>query len=65
MPCLALRGVAKGIAKSHSLKAKVLLRESRDSCVLLTLFVETVDSELQERPRDGRLYSGGLYQVRF
>ena len=28
MPCLALRGVAKGIAKSYSLKAKVLLRES-------------------------------------
>lgn len=28
MPCLALRGVARGIAKSHSLKAKVLLRES-------------------------------------
>jgi len=30
MPCLALRGVAKGIAKSHSLKAKVLLLNSKN-----------------------------------
>lgn len=30
MPCLALRGVAKGIAKSHSLRAKVLLLNSRN-----------------------------------
>lgn len=30
VPCLALRGVAKGIAKSHSLKAKVLLLNSKN-----------------------------------
>lgn len=30
MPCLALRGVAKGIAKSHSLKAKILLLNSKN-----------------------------------
>jgi len=30
IPCLALRGVAKGIAKSHSLKAKVLLLNSKN-----------------------------------
>jgi len=30
MPCLALRGVAKGIAKSPSLKAKVLLLNSKN-----------------------------------
>lgn len=48
VPCLALRGVAKGIAKSYSLKAKVLLRESQASHTLSGLFVNTIDSELQE-----------------
>lgn len=28
MPCLALKGVANGIARSRSLRAKVLLRKS-------------------------------------
>ena len=49
MPCLALRGIAKGIAKSHSLKAKVLLRRSNIVCVLLTL-VHKPGSEFQKRP---------------
>lgn len=31
IPCLALRGVADGIARSRSLKAKILLRASKPS----------------------------------
>ena len=52
MPCLALRGVAKGIAKSHSLKAKVLLRESRGARAPLLLIKQTVNSK-NDRETEG------------
>lgn len=55
MPCLALRGVAKGIAKSYSLKAKILLRESWCSRALLpspSLIKWTVNSK-NDRETEG------------
>lgn len=61
IPCLALRGVAAGIARSSSLRAKILLRE------LLIPFAETeftpAPSEYEERPRDRWLHGSRLHSV--
>lgn len=46
MPVLAIRGVAAAIARSRSLKAKVLLRERRLSLSLAHLLTKIAFSEL-------------------
>lgn len=54
MPCLALRGVAEGIAKSPSLKAKVLLRGFRGTRISLpSLLIKwTVNSKSDRETED-------------
>jgi hypothetical protein len=63
MPCLSLKGVARAIAGSQSLRAKILLRASPSARYMVSMFLTFIHSERVQRPRDGRLHRCRLHQV--